>query len=85
MSEIKLVLTEEEILKMPNDMELGRYVRRKFWNQYREELEKNFTEYDFCNICGLISPYTKETNIEKRVGYVEGGGQGCFQPQECEK
>jgi hypothetical protein len=39
--------------------------------------------YDKCGICGLQSPYTLYHHIDYRVGYVEGGGQGCFQPQLC--
>lgn len=40
--------------------------------------------YDVCGICGLRSPYTIYHHIDYRVGYVEGGGQGCFQPQICD-
>jgi ppGpp synthetase/RelA/SpoT-type nucleotidyltranferase len=39
--------------------------------------------YDVCGICGLRSPYTFYHHIDYRIGYVEGGGQGCFQPQKC--
>lgn len=39
--------------------------------------------YDKCVICGKESPYTINTHINLRVGYVEGGGQGCFTPQKC--
>lgn len=85
MLEISLNVTEEEIIKLPNDMELGRYIRKKFWNLYRQNQEKKFVEYDHCLICGQISPYTKETNINHRVGYVEGAGQSCFSPNECDK
>lgn len=85
MTEISLYLTEEEILNFPNDTDLGKYIRRKYWDLHRQTQEKEFVEYDICRICGVVSPYTKETNIENRVGYVEGGGQGCFKPNECEK
>ena len=40
---------------------------------------------DKCVICGKESPYLRSTHIDLRVGYVEGGGQGCFQPNECGK
>lgn len=40
---------------------------------------------DKCVICGKESPYLRSTNIDYRIGYVEGGGQGCFQPNECDK
>jgi hypothetical protein len=37
-------------------------------------------KYDKCVICGKESPYTIETPIHLRIGYVEGAGQGCFNP-----
>jgi hypothetical protein len=42
-------------------------------------------EKDRCVICGKETPYLRSTNIYNREGYVEGGGQGCFQPHICEK
>lgn len=47
----------------------------------------DFTEngYDKCVICGKVSPYPTTTHIDRRIGYVEGAGQGCFQPEICEK
>ena len=42
-------------------------------------------EKDKCVICGQESPYLRSTNIYQREGYVEGGGQGCFQPHICDK
>jgi hypothetical protein len=45
----------------------------------------NLKELDKCVICGKESPYTKSTHIDLREGYVEGAGQGCFQPNICEK
>ena len=80
-----LSISEIEILKFPNDSELGKYIRKKYWEQVRTEEESKFREYDHCVICGKLSPYTKETDITDRVGYVEGGGQGCFMQNECEK
>jgi hypothetical protein len=41
--------------------------------------------YDKCVICGKETPYLRSTHIELRTGYVEGGGQGCYQPNECNK
>lgn len=38
---------------------------------------------DPCVICGKDSPYTMQTHIDYRVGYVEGCGQACFQPHLC--
>lgn len=40
-------------------------------------------EKDKCVICSKETPYLMTTHIDYRVGYVEGGGQGCFQPQTC--
>lgn len=42
-------------------------------------------EKDKCVICGQETPYLRSTNIYERVGYVEGGGQGCYQPHICDK
>ena len=42
-------------------------------------------EKDRCVICGQETPYLRSTNINDRVGYVEGGGQGCYQPHICDK
>lgn len=39
--------------------------------------------YDNCVICGKQTPYKTSTHIDLRVGYVEGAGQGCFQPNKC--
>lgn len=71
---IEITLTQEEIGQIPNDHELGRYVRHKLF-----EAET----HDRCGICGRISPYTRDTHINLRVGYIEGGGQGCFRGEQC--
>ena len=42
-------------------------------------------ELDKCVICGKTSPYHKDTHINQRVGYVEGAGQSCWQPENCGK
>lgn len=39
--------------------------------------------FDKCVMCGKVSPYKTTTPIDLRIGYVEGGGQGCFQPNAC--
>jgi len=44
-----------------------------------------FPAYDRCVTCGAESPYTQDLHIDFRIGYVEGGGQGCFQPAKCSK
>ena len=49
------------------------------------EEETKEDEFDKCVICGKESPYLKSTHIDFRTGYVEGGGQGCFQPNNCDK
>lgn len=46
---------------------------------------KTSDEFDKCVICGKDSPYKRSTHIDMRTGYVEGGGQGCFQPNICDK
>lgn len=48
-----------------------------------DEVKKD--TYDKCVICGKETPYLRSTHIDLREGYVEGGGQGCFQPNICEK
>jgi len=40
-------------------------------------------KYDKCSMCGKTSNYTKNTHIDLRIGYVEGVGQTCFQPEVC--
>ena len=56
------------------------------WDHLSCKLEKEISdEKDKCVICGKETPYTINTNINQRIGYVEGGGQGCFQPNICEK
>lgn len=43
-----------------------------------EWFNKRYPEkkYDECVLCGKASPYTIETHIDERIGYVEGVGQG---------
>ena len=43
----------------------------------------NSNEFDVCITCGKETPYKKSTHIDLREGYIEGGGQGCYQPNEC--
>jgi hypothetical protein len=83
--EVSILLTEKEILNLPNDGDLGKYVRKKYL-EIKEDLERSMdVEYDHCVICGKQSPYTKSTHIDERIGYIEGGGQGCFSPNKCDK
>lgn len=32
---------------------------------------------EYCVICGKETEYTRETPIDKRIGYVDGAGQLC--------
>jgi hypothetical protein len=78
---ITITLTEKEILERPNDMDLGKYIRGKF---NHEKFVDEYS-YDKCVICGEESPYTKNTPIRERIGYVDGAGQSCFKLNTCEK
>lgn len=78
---MEIKVTELEILANPNDYALGELVRQKYWDIMN--LSKNKT-YDECVICGKKSPYTIDTHIDYRVGFIEGAGQGCFLGN-CEK
>jgi len=56
------------------------------WDHLQCVLQQELNaEYDKCVICGKTSPYTRSTHIDQRIGYVEGGGQGCFSPNQCER
>jgi len=46
---------------------------------------KDNEEYDTCFQCGKKSPYLVTTHIDLREGYLEGAGQGCFNPNVCKK
>jgi hypothetical protein len=74
----KITITEDEIKQYPNDYELGNFIRTKY-NEYSN------IRYDVCVECGLESPYTIDTHIDYRVGFIEGAGQGCFQKENCKK
>lgn len=47
------------------------------------EGKPNLEDKDKCVICGKETPYLRSTNIYERVGYVEGSGQGCYEPHIC--
>jgi hypothetical protein len=81
-----VVLTEQEILSIPNNYDLGEHVRKKLWemNHPNPKIQSKIqSKIDKCVICGKDTPYLETTHIDLRVGYVEGGGQGCFQPTVC--
>ena len=75
-------ITELEILSNPNDYALGELVREKYWD-LKNTYEKKI--YDECVICGRKSPYTIDTHVDLREGYIKGAGQGCFLGDNCEK
>lgn len=90
----KIKISEREILDYPNDAQLGAYVRNKFstFKEYGllgDSLDMgqipDYDSYDKCVICGKKSPYKISTHIDQRIGYIEGVGQTCFSPKECEK
>jgi hypothetical protein len=54
-------------------------------NNLDEEEDSSQSEFDKCVLCGKETPYLRSTHIDLRQGYVEGGGQGCFQPNVCGK
>lgn len=76
---IKIKITEEEILGIPNDVELGGYVRKKYLSFKNRQQDD---EPEHCVVCGKVSGYLKSTHIDLRVGFVEGVGQLCH---ECNK
>jgi len=108
---IVIKLTEQEILNLPNDAELGEFARQRYWNEKEQKELRDYDDekfiiiadedglvkgihlpkqnsyvedgYDKCVVCGKVSPYKTTTHIALRVGYVEGAGQGCFQPNSC--
>jgi hypothetical protein len=41
-------------------------------------IEKDGKMYDKCVVCSGITAYTTDTDINHRVGYVEGAGQLCY-------
>lgn len=84
---MNILITEEEIKNNPNYFLLGKLVTEKYWKN--KTIVSNNTlvtddGFDVCVLCGKKSPYYKIANIENRIGYVEGAGQGCFQPNKCE-
>lgn len=78
--EVSVIVSENEILKNPNDSQLGELIRKKYWEQKETE-----NKFDKCVLCGKKTPYTQNTHIDYRIGYVEGSGQGCFQPKVCDE
>lgn len=42
---MEVKVTKEEILSHPNDYELGKLVRQRYWNLYEEEIRNNSDEH----------------------------------------
>ena len=85
--ELKEIETEEQILRN-RDGESYMLVSTESGLIMGMHLpEDDYTDdgYDKCVMCGKVSPYKTDTHIDFRKGYVEGAGQGCFQPEICEK
>ena len=74
----KITLTEEDIKNNPNDYDLGHLIREKYY-KYLD------LKFDKCLKCGLESPYTEDTHVDMRYGYIEGIGQFCFQEKICKE
>jgi hypothetical protein len=74
----KITLTEEDIKNNPNDYDLGHLIREKYY-KYLD------LKFDKCLKCGLESPYTEDTHVDMRYGYIEGMGQFCFQEKICKE
>jgi hypothetical protein len=82
---MSITITEKEILSIPNDQDLGEYIRKKYWETKNETEYILDLEYDNCVICGKQTPYTKNTHILDRINYVEGAGQMCVNISNCGK
>lgn len=76
---------EQHVLLTINDEGLVTKVGHDIGGSYEYTTEVDGKRYDNCVVCGKQSPYTSETHIDLRQGYVEGAGQGCFQPNECKQ
>ncbi len=89
---MKIEITEKEIIDNPNYYKLGELVFKKYWEQKNKVVESyksldyvSDDGFDLCIICGQKSPYYSHANVELRVGYVDGVGQGCYHPSKCDK
>lgn len=76
-----MVTTNNDIIEsIPSDDEISE------WDvTLMDGLEDENYEYDHCVICGMETPYLRSTHIDLRIGHIEGGGQGCFKPNICDK
>lgn len=72
-----ITISESEIKECPNESDLGRLVKEK-WMTAKAKVEN-----DYCIVCGKVSPYKRDYHVDWRIGYVDGAGQGCFQPRVC--
>lgn len=83
---MNVIINEDEILKNPNYFNLGKLVYEKYWKQKDSKVHTEYVTddgFDLCVVCGKKSPYYTIANIDNRIGYIEGAGQGCFQPNKC--
>lgn len=80
---IQFIITEEEINETPNDFELGRKIRSRYYKMCNNFVSND--GYDLCVICGKKTPYKTTDHIDYRIGYVEGVGQTCPSTDECNK
>lgn len=73
---LEITISEEEINSRPDDAILGRFVKSKL-----HDLKSGI--FESCLLCGRLSPYTKDTHVSLRRGYILGAGQGCFEELGC--
>jgi hypothetical protein len=74
---------EQHVPLQINEDGLVTKVGNDMGGSYEYTTQKDGHTYDNCVVCGKQSPYTSGTHIDYRVGYVEGGGQGCYEPEVC--
>jgi hypothetical protein len=81
---ISFIITEDEVLKLPNNYDLGSYVRKKY-NTVSQNIKSYISDdgYDLCVVCGRKTQYKSYTHIDERMGYVEGVGQTCVDVNKC--
>lgn len=82
--EISFLITGEEVLNLPNNYELGTYVRKKY-HKTIQDVKSYISDdgYDLCIICGKKTEYKTDTHISQRIGYIEGMGQTCPEINKC--
>jgi len=66
---MEVKITKEEILSRPNDYDLGKLVRQKYWEMYENEIQSNSDEH-----VGLV---IGEDGLVKRIVRAEEMNQTC--------